>query len=253
MNDLQIFKHDLFGEIRTAEENGKPLFCGRDVALTLGYKRPNEAIATHCKGAVKRRTPTAGGNQDLLFIPEGDIYRLVARSTLSSAERFESWIFDEVLPTLRQTGTYTAKPAMTQAEILAGLAQVNVNLERKLLAVETRTEELAQKVEAVIQSTPTTSAVSNWKESTDKAILSLCSAHKLNVLKVKGALYKELELVTNCDLNSRKARLQARLVKAGAAKQEWEKISKLEIISRDPKLMNAFDEVFSRLRSKYTN
>lgn len=106
MNELQIFNNPEFGEIRTITENGKTLFCGSDVAKSLGYKRPNEAITAHCKGTVKRRTPTKGGEQEMLFIPEGDIYRLAARSELPGADAFERWIFDEVLPSIRKTGGY---------------------------------------------------------------------------------------------------------------------------------------------------
>ena len=108
MNEMMIFKSEEFGEIRTITENDKVLFCGSDTAKALGYKRPNEAISAHCKGTVKRRTLTNGGIQALLFITEGDVYRLIAHSRLPSAERFESWIFDEVLPTIRKTGGYVA-------------------------------------------------------------------------------------------------------------------------------------------------
>lgn len=108
MNDLTIFESPEFGSIRTVEEDGKVLFCGNDVAKALGYKRPADAITTHCKGSVIRRLPTAGGEQSMKFIPEGDVYRLAAKSELPGAERFESWIFDEVIPSIRRTGGYIA-------------------------------------------------------------------------------------------------------------------------------------------------
>ena len=54
MNELQIFKNNDFGEIRTLEEDGKILFCASDVAKSLGYAKPQNAITTHCKGALKR-------------------------------------------------------------------------------------------------------------------------------------------------------------------------------------------------------
>lgn len=85
-------------------ENGKILFCGSDVAAALGYKNPRKALADHCKGVTKRYAPTTSGNQEMNFIPEGDIYRLAAKSELPGAERFESWIFDEVLPSVRKSG-----------------------------------------------------------------------------------------------------------------------------------------------------
>lgn len=117
MNELMIFNNPEFGEIRTIEEDGKVLFCGNDVAGALGYKRPRDAISTHCKGAVKRRTLTKGGEQEMVFIPEGDIYRLAAKSELPGAERFESWIFDEVLPSIRKHGAYMT-PETLEAAIL---------------------------------------------------------------------------------------------------------------------------------------
>ena len=106
MNELQIFQNPQFGEIRTITEDGVTLFCGKDVAVALGYKRPADAITAHCKGSVIRRLPTNGGEQDMKFIPEGDIYRLAARSELPGADAFERWIFDEVLPSIRKHGTY---------------------------------------------------------------------------------------------------------------------------------------------------
>lgn len=106
MNELKIFQNPQFGEIRTITENGVTLFCGKDVAAALGYSDPKKAIARHCKGGTKRPLPTKGGEQEAVFIPEGDIYRLAARSELPGADAFERWIFDEVLPSIRKTGGY---------------------------------------------------------------------------------------------------------------------------------------------------
>lgn len=120
MNELQIFDNPKFGSVRTIEENGKVLFCGNDVASALGYKSPKDAIANHCKGAVKRRLLTEGGRQEMSFIPEGDIYRLAARSKLPGAEEFERWIFDEVLPSIRKNGGYiNGQENMTPQELMA--------------------------------------------------------------------------------------------------------------------------------------
>ncbi|MCD8129572.1 MAG: phage antirepressor KilAC domain-containing protein [Oscillospiraceae bacterium] len=109
MNELKVFENSEFGSIRIIEESGKILFCGADVAKALGYARPNEAVVAHAKGTVKRRTPTNGGEQTMLFITEGDLYRLITHSKLPSAERFEQWVFDEVLPTIRKHGAYITK------------------------------------------------------------------------------------------------------------------------------------------------
>ena len=106
-NMIQVFENKVFGKVRTVEENGKVMFVASDVAKALGYSRPADAITAHCKGSVKHRLPTNGGMQDLKIIPEGDVYRLVSHSKLPAAEKFESWVFDEVLPAIRKTGTYS--------------------------------------------------------------------------------------------------------------------------------------------------
>lgn len=111
-NMVKTFVNEEFGSVRTIEENGKILFCGSDVAKALGYRRPKDAITAHCKGAVKRRLLTNGGVQEMKMISEGDVYRLISHSRLPSAEKFERWIFDDVLPTIRRTGGYVSNEEM---------------------------------------------------------------------------------------------------------------------------------------------
>ena len=115
MNELQIFKSVDFGEVRTIEIDNKPYFCGKDVATALGYAIPSKAINTHCKGVSKMEVPTNGGKQEMLFISEGDLYRLITHSKLPQAEKFESWIFDEVLPTIRKHGAYLTEDTLAKA------------------------------------------------------------------------------------------------------------------------------------------
>ena len=108
MNNLAVFNNEQFGEIRTIEEKGKVYFCGKDVATALCYADYGKAIRQHCKtkGRVNRPTLTNGGKQNITFVDEGNLYRLITHSKLPTAEKFESWVFDEILPTIRQTGSY---------------------------------------------------------------------------------------------------------------------------------------------------
>lgn len=111
MKDLIIFNNDKFGEIRSVEINKQIYFVGNDVAKALGYEKPNNAINQHCRGTLKQGiTDSSGRKQQMNVIPEGDLYRLVANSELPSAQEFESWVFDEVLPSIRKTGSYVGKP-----------------------------------------------------------------------------------------------------------------------------------------------
>lgn len=134
MNELQIFNSEEFGEIRTVEIDGKPYFVGADVAKALGYSNPRKAILDHCKGVTKRDTPTSSGIQSMSYINEGDLYRLIMKSKLPSAEKFEAWVMDEVLPTIRKTGSYQ-KP-MTVAEQIQLLALGNQDHEERIEKLE---------------------------------------------------------------------------------------------------------------------
>ena len=128
MSELQIFSSEEFGEIRTVEINGKPYFAGSDVASALGYAIPHKAVQTHCKGVLKWNIPTKSGNQDVLFIPEGDVYRLIMRSKLPAAEKFESWVMDEVIPSIRKNGGYIAgQENLSDDELLAKALMVAQN------------------------------------------------------------------------------------------------------------------------------
>jgi len=119
MNELQVFNNDQFGSVRTINEDGAVLFCGSDVAKALGYSRPNDAVSAHCRCTAKRRIATAQGNEsDMSFIPEGDVYRLIVRSNLPAAEKFEKWVFEEVLPTIRKHGMWVKDELLNNPDAL---------------------------------------------------------------------------------------------------------------------------------------
>jgi prophage antirepressor-like protein len=129
MNDLQVFNNADFGSVRTLEIDGKPYFVANDVARALGYSVPKDAISRHCKGALKHRYLTEGGEQELKIIPEGDVYRLVIKSQLPKADEFEHWIFDEVLPSIRKNGGYIANQEnLTPEQIVANALIVAQNI-----------------------------------------------------------------------------------------------------------------------------
>lgn len=115
MNELTIFNSPEFGQVRTIEEDGKVLFCGSDVAKALGYKNPSKALSDHCRCVTKRYIPHPQAPDktiEMSFIPEGDIYRLAAKSELPGADKFESWIFDEVIPSIRKHGAYMTEDTL---------------------------------------------------------------------------------------------------------------------------------------------
>ena len=129
MNELQIFNNEEFGSVRTITKDGKTYFVGNDVAKALGYSETAKAIRTHCKGVSEMDIPTNGGVQTMKMITEGDIYRLVIKSQLPQAEKFESWVFDNVLPSIRKNGGYIAnQEQMTPEQIVANALIVAQNI-----------------------------------------------------------------------------------------------------------------------------
>lgn len=103
---IQRVNNTEFGNLDIFQVDGKEYFPATTCARLLGYRNPQEAIRTHCKGVSEMLTPTNGGNQKIKVIPEGDLYRLIIRSKLPAAEKFEKWVFDEVLPSIRKNEFY---------------------------------------------------------------------------------------------------------------------------------------------------
>jgi len=124
---LLLFNSEEFGNIRTICEGDRILFCAKDVAEALGYSNPRKAVGDHCKGVTKRDTLTEGGVQSLSYIPEGDVYRLIVGSKLPSAQRFETWLFDTVVPSIRKHGAYMTESMLQKVlehpELIMAMAE----------------------------------------------------------------------------------------------------------------------------------
>ena len=115
MNKIQEFFNEKFGTVRTITIDDVVYFVGIDIAKSLGYSNAAKAVSTHCKRAIKSDIDVSSQNgnahkarksQEMLVITKSDIYRLIVRSKLESADEFESWIFDEIMPTIEKTGAY---------------------------------------------------------------------------------------------------------------------------------------------------
>ena len=137
-NHLQIFENSEFGQLSVLDIDGKTYFPATECAKLLGYSNPHKAIGDHCKGVTKREALTQGGQQTMNFIPEGDLYRLITHSKLPSAERFESWVFDEVLPSIRKHGMYAVDELLGNPDMaIAAFTALKKEREKnKVLCVE---------------------------------------------------------------------------------------------------------------------
>lgn len=136
---VKVYEHPLFGKVRMFIQNGKTWFCGTDIATSLGYSNPRDAIVRHCKshGVVNHDViDSMGRTQQMKFISEGNVYRLTAKSQMPRADEFENWIFDEIVPSVVNTGSYSVKPQTPQTYLEALKALVSSEEEKQRLAQE---------------------------------------------------------------------------------------------------------------------
>lgn len=242
------------------DENGTAFLKLEDVARGLGFTR----IAASGNAVVrwervnsyledlgvsqlvgKDGVPTSGHD----FIPENIFYRLAMKAKNETAERFQALVADEILPTIRKTGSYQVKP-MTQAEIVAAQAQLMVEYEKRLDAVEGKAGKTESKLTAALDAL-TAFTPESWREEMNRIINGMCQENELNFMKFKRQLYDELERVAVCNLHMRRCRLRKRMEKNGATYREREAVSKLDIIERDPKLKQIFEDIVRRQQALY--
>lgn len=117
MNELQVFQNSQFGNLEILTIEGKEWFPAIKVAEILGYTNPRKAIRDHTKErgvTIRSVIDKLGRKQNKKFIDEGNLYRLITRSKLPQVDEFEEWVFEEVLPQIRRTGTYSINPTIQE-------------------------------------------------------------------------------------------------------------------------------------------
>ena len=188
-NALIPFTHEQFGQIRIVrDETGKPWFVAKDVAEALGYTNPQKAVRDHCKHATLLRSNDSftlnlgRNNYGITIIPKADVYRLITRSKLPAAERFESWVFDEVLVSIDEHGMYA-----TAQTVDAMLNDPDVMI-RALTALK---EERAARLEAE----RTKAHIGSKREATCVAKTSALT-RELKTLKAKVELKEDYKTVS---------------------------------------------------------
>lgn len=198
MSKLTIFENKRFGTVRTLEENGKVIFCGTDVASSLGYTNPQKAIKDHCKkdGVTFRSViDSLGRTQQAKFISEGNLYRLISHSKLPAAEQFEKWIFDEVLPSIRQHGLYATDQLLNDPDLAIAAFTALKKEREKAKALE---ERIAIQNQQIVEMKPKVSYYDLVLNCRDLVAISVIakdygwSAKRMNsYLKDKGVQFKQ--------------------------------------------------------------
>lgn len=237
MNELMVFQNPEFGELRTAERNGETWFCLADICEPLGLEAKKVRVRLKQEGVVLADTPTNGGVQGMLFVNEGNLYRAIFQSRKPEAERFTDWVTEEVLPSIRKTGGYTAKP-MTLTENVAAQAQILLEQEQRLTRIE-------QRVETALTAMARP-AGDTWTADMKAAIAGYCKAAGLMETAGRGRLYEMLDREARCDTNARLRCLRQRRKEAVDRYKDYMALTKLDAIALDGKLRVAFEGIVAR-------
>lgn len=139
MNELQIFKNEEFGEVRTVTIDNEPWFVGKDVAEALGYLKARNAISAHISDEDKKDAPiqgTLGGTQNMTIINESGLYALIFGSKLESAKRFKHWVTSEVLPSIRKTGGYQMQVPQGKELLALAVLEAQKTIEEQTAQIE---------------------------------------------------------------------------------------------------------------------
>lgn len=238
MNELTVFQNPEFGEFRTAEVNGETWFCLLDACRPLGLRSTDvKNRLREDKVVTINHVNSIGKTQKMLFIDEGNLYRAIFQSHKPEAERFMDWVTEEVLPAIRKTGSYQAKP-MSIAENLAAQAQLLVEQEKRIARIE-------QRVDHALTAIARPQA-DNWIADMKDSIHAYCEAKGLTDAAGRGRLYAALDSEANCNTDRRLSELRRRQKKAGVRYKDYMALTKLDAIAADKQLRVAFEGIVAR-------
>lgn len=239
MNELTVFQNPEFGEVRTLECNGEPWFVQKDVCNALGIKGTKD-VAKRLDDDEQGLTPiedSAGRHQETTIINESGLYSVIMRSDKPEAKPFRKWVTSEVLPAIRKTGSYQAKP-MSIAENLAAQAQLLVEQEKRIARIE-------QRVDHALTAIARPQA-DNWIADMKDSIHAYCEAKGLTDAAGRGRLYAALDSEANCNTDRRLSELRRRQKKAGVRYKDYMALTKLDAIAADKQLRVAFEGIVAR-------
>ena len=257
MNDLTTFSKPEFGQVRTVEIDGTPWLVGKDVAVALGYKNPQRAIRDHVdtedQGVTKTVTPS--GEQEMLIINESGLYSLVLSSKLPTAKKFKRWVTSEVIPSIRKTGSYSVpcdlsrlSPEMQMLKLLTDKAIENELAQQEQARQLHQVEQKVENIRELVGINP-----NGWREDCRKLIVKIAYSMGGNeyIREVNNEVFSLVDKRAGVSLETRLTNKRRRMAEEGVCKSKRDRLSKVDVIAEDKKLIEIYIKVVRELVVKY--
>ncbi len=256
LNKVQVFNNDEFGEVRGVQIDGEPWMVGKDVATILGYERPTKAIQDHVDdedkmivdGKTQSQFGIELGQRGGWLINESGLYSLVLSSRLPSAKKFKRWVTSEVLPSIRKQGAYISDQFSGLSPILREMISLELEQKRQAQQLETVNKRVDD-IRNVVATTPTNDT---WRNQCRVLITKIAQARGgINAYRdVNNEISSLVDRRAGVSLNTRLTNHRNRMAEQGVCKSTRDKVSKVDIIAEDKKLIEIYTAIVKELAVK---
>jgi prophage antirepressor-like protein len=244
LNELKIFENEDFGQVRANEINGELWLVGKDVALALGYSNTNDALIRHVEDEDRAGIVIHDGRQErsVVCVNESGLYSLILSSKLPTARKFKHWVTNEILPSIRKTGSYVPEELSPQLQFL-------ITMELKQKQLEVTIAETKQEVQA-IRDTIVINPKAEWRKECGK-ILRAIGMQIGDYRKPNEEAYKALEERGHCRPSVLLSNLQNRASRNGMAPSKICNLNLLDVLENEPRLKEIYISIVKEMAIKY--
>lgn len=255
-NEIQVWNYES-SEIRTVQINGEPWFVLSDVCKVLELSSPHK-VAERLDGDEKGRNqiPTLGGVQEMAVVNESGLYTVILRSDKPQAKPFRKWVTSEVLPSIRKHGSYSVQ---SQFADLSPQLQVLIQMETRQKQIEARQAEQATALAGLEQKIQNTCEVialdkTAWRKDSEHLINKIARATGEGyggIRLVYEEIYRSIESRAGVSLNTRLTNKRNRMAGEGVCKSKRDRLTRIDIIAEDKKLIEIYVAIVKELAVKY--
>ena len=255
-NEIQVWNYES-SEIRTVQINGEPWFVLSDVCKVLELSSPHK-VAERLDGDEKGRNqiPTLGGVQEMAVVNESGLYTVILRSDKPQAKPFRKWVTSEVLPSIRKHGSYSVQ---SQFADLSPQLQVLIQMETRQKQIEARQAEQATALAGLEQKIQNTCEVialdkTAWRKDSEHLINKIARATGEGYGGIRllyEEIYRSIESRAGVSLNTRLTNKRNRMAGEGVCKSKRDKLTRVDIIAEDKKLIEIYVAIVKELAVKY--